>query len=326
MRFFPGFLAAIFFALCAHAAPSTLIVPAADGAYPLAAEVGWRFEQRAAIPTRIQRTNTRDALRAFCEGRNKWVLVARPMLRDELDACTAGRVRFVEIPFALDAVIMVTTRATEFKSDMTRDKLVRLWRQTAGAPRERWSQIDPVWPNTLVTLAAPPKGSSVLDYLERNGIGEPLRSDYQVFADLDQIPMYVAYKRNWMGFVEYSYFRENRNKLYGFPFSNQPGVKAVPPTPAAIVAGEYPALIKPLLMYVEIDALADVTVEKFAATLLELAADLHNDERRTDVHYLPLPETAYPAARERLRTRTLGSRFNGEFVQGARLLELLNKR
>ena len=42
MRFFPVFLAAIFFALCAHAAPNTLIVPAADGAYPLAAEVGWR--------------------------------------------------------------------------------------------------------------------------------------------------------------------------------------------------------------------------------------------------------------------------------------------
>src|SRR5256885_7607201 len=170
---------------------------------------------------------------------------------------------------------------------MTRDKLVRLWRETAGAPRERWSQIDPVWPNTLVTLAAPPKGSSVLDYLERNGIGEPLRSDYQVFADLDQIPMYVAYKHNWMGFVEYSYFRENRNKLYGFPFSNQPGVKAVPPTPAAIVAGGNTAPNKPQLIYLETSAAAPVTGEKIAAAPLGAAADLSNEEARSAEHYPP---------------------------------------
>src|SRR5438876_1276420 len=110
----------------------TFVVPAADGAYPLAAEVAWRFEQRAAVPTRIQRGNTRDALRAFCAGRNKFVLVARPMLREELDTCAAQRVRYVEVPFALDAVIAVTGRGSGIRADVTGDQLARLWTGSAA--------------------------------------------------------------------------------------------------------------------------------------------------------------------------------------------------
>lgn len=310
----------------AHAASVALIVPAADGAYPLASEIGWRFAERASVFTHVVRTNSRQALTLFCSGERPLVLVARPMLRQEIAACAAKGVRFVELPFALDAVVVVASRSAKIESDITRAQLAALWSQTPSGAREHGPQIDPTWPDVALRVVGPAAGASELDYLEHNVVGGPLRRDYIALDDPDQVAMNVVYRADTIAVLDYSRFQESRHKLRAFPFAADARDQGVEPAVDTLLDARYPLLVKPLVLYVEASALADPLIARFSATVLELSPRLHGDEKRDDARYAPLPEVAYERSRERLAARMPGSRFGGELVEGARLIDLLGQR
>jgi phosphate transport system substrate-binding protein len=263
--------------------------------FPITEAVAEEFmaETRGEIRVTVALSGTGGGFRRFCGGETDISNASRPISQEEIDACAAAGVEYLELPVAYDGLAVVVNPANDFVQCLTVQELNQIW--APGSTVQTWNQVRPEWPNQPIRLYGPGTNSGTFDYFTEEIAGEAgaSRSDYTASEDDNVLVQGVAGDVNALGYFGFAYYSENANqlKLVGV----DTGSGCVEPNPQTIESGEYAPLSRPLLLYVKQTSLHTPAVQAFVEFYLETAPQL-----AADVGYVPLEPSRYEEAQAQL--------------------------
>lgn len=94
---------------------------------------------------------------------------SRAMERPDLALCRSNRVEPISFEVGADAIPVVVSQQNDFLTSVTRDQLRQIF---IGA--ERWSEIDPSWPDAPILRFIPGADSGTLDFFVAQVFGDSL--------------------------------------------------------------------------------------------------------------------------------------------------------
>ena len=288
--------------------------------FPIMEAVAEEFQKdHPGVRVTVGISGTGGGFKKFCAGETDLQNASRPITAEELEACRAGGVEFVEYPIAYDGLSIVVNPANDWAACMTVGELKRMWEPEAQGRITRWSQVRPGWPDRELHLYGAGTDSGTYDYFTAAVVGEEgaSRGDFTSSEDDNVIVQGVAGDPDGLGFFGYAYYEQNQGRVKLAEVDGGEG--CVAPSPQTINEGTYQPLSRPLFLYVRRDALDRPEVREFVDYSITNAPGLV-----AEVGYIPLPDAIYHLARERVAERVTGSIYEGGGSQvGTELADLL---
>ncbi|MDQ3139159.1 MAG: substrate-binding domain-containing protein [Pseudomonadota bacterium] len=247
----------------------------------------------------LESTGTGAGMRLFCGG----VGFAHPDLESasrritpaELDQCRAnGVAKVIELEIGLDGLAFAQSPAAPVIDLSAKQIYEALAANPYGRPNrtQRWSEIDPGFPDIPILVYGPPATSGTRDALadllmiagcdsdpamralktsnenRHRAVCTTVRTDGRYVdsgEDDDRVTQQVIVNPGAIGIFGYSYLDKNRDKMRGV------AIGGIAPTEAAIVSGRYPGA-RPLYLYLKgehvgmVPGLKEFVAEYVAAT------------------------------------------------------------
>lgn len=205
-------------------------------------------EESPDIKVTVGESGTGGGFEAFCAGKTDISDASRPIDEEEVAACEAEGIEYVELQVATDALTMVVHPDLDVDC-LTVDQIVALWGPDSTATN--WNEIDPSFPDQEISLFGPGTDSGTYDYMASDVIGaesETTRTDYEASEDDNVLVQGVAGTEGATGYFGYTYFEENADSLKALAIDSGNG--CVEPSAETAQAGEYTPLARPLFIYV----------------------------------------------------------------------------
>lgn len=183
----------------------------------------------------------------FCEGKTDVNDASRPIKDSELRQCNSNGVQPVEFRVATDALTVVINPNNTWAENMTVEQLREIWKPNGA---EKWSDVDPSWPDKNIEAYGAASTSGTFDYLTEVVVGEEdsHRKDYQATEHDNTIVQAVSGSKYAMGYFGFAYYSQNKDKVKAVAVDSGNG--PVKPTLQTAQAGEYKPLARPLFIYV----------------------------------------------------------------------------
>jgi phosphate transport system substrate-binding protein len=257
----------------------------------------------------------------FTRGETEISNASRPIKPEEAEAAEANGIGFIELPVAYDGLAVVTHPSNSFAECLTVEELRAMWAPNSTVTN--WSQVRAGFPDRPLRLFGAGTDSGTYDYFTAAVVGEEgaSRTDFQASEDDNVLVQGVAGDESALGFIPYSYYDSNRERLRLVGIDDgdaSNGAGCVQPSAETVRAGTYQPLARPEFIYVSAAAAEDPAVQAFVAFYLE-----HGGALAEEVGYVPLSDEAYAAAQARFDERITGSVFAGGSQVGVRLEDLL---
>ena len=293
--------------------------------YPIIEAVAEEFQiaQQGAVRVTVGVSGTGGGFKKFCRGETAISNASRPILSEEIEACRAAGVEFIELPIAFDALTVAVNPQNTWLQSLTVEQLRTMWSPEAQGSVQRWNQVDATWPDAEFALFGAGADSGTFDYFTEAVMGKAKssRGDYTASEDDNVLVTGVASDPNAIGFFGYAYYRENQDKLRAVPIQASADVDGVLPSLETVEDGSYTPLSRPVFIYVNAkDAGQRPEVQELIRFFLREAKPLI-----TEVGYVPLPDRAYDMALEKFQSRDTGTVFEGHSEVGVRIEELLQR-
>jgi phosphate transport system substrate-binding protein len=288
--------------LSGGAAAQTIRIDGAHILYPLMTDA---VRAQPGLVADLDFSSTAEGLDRLCGGEVDIVMADRPMLDEEAGFCAETGVESVELPIALDAVVLVANPADAWLEAMTLDEVERIWAPAAEGTVRLWSDVRPDWPQTALSLYGPPQDAPASAQLAEGLFGEPLglRADYAAMDDLDLLAQSVSREEGALAFMGFAGLLSHGETVRALALDAGGG--PVAPELSSILDGTYP-FGRVYLLYVAGSAAARQEVQSFLQPLL---AEM--PERAVRSGLAPLPDRAYDAVARHLEegepTRMLGT-------------------
>lgn len=300
------------------ASGETIQVDGSSTVFPIseAAAEAFSASQRAGARVTVGESGTGGGFRKFCRGETQVQGASRPILAEEMQACAAAGIEYVEAPIAFDGLTVVVHPSNPVRT-VTMAELRQIWAPSAERQVMNWRQVTSTWPDLPLQLFGAGTASGTFDYFTEAVVGtaKSSRTDYTPTEDDNVTVQGVIRNPGAMGYFGYAYFQQNNERLHAL--SIDAGAGPVAPTAETIASGEYP-LARPLFIYVSAEALRRPQVQRFVQYYLTNASRL-----APQVGYVALPDAAYATYVERARTREVGTAFGGAQEVGASIAEVL---
>jgi len=297
----------------------------ADGSstvYPITDFTAAEFQKlkKNAVNVTVDISGTTGGFRKFCRGEIDIADASRPINAGEIADCQKGGVEYVELPVAFDALTVVVNPRNKFLTGISVEELKKLWEPAAEGRIRSWRQVNADWPDAPIRLFGPGGDSGTFDYFTEAIIGKARasRRDYTASEDDNVLVQGVARDVNALAYFGFAYYVANKGKLKAVPIAPERGAAAIEPSLETVNKGSYRPLSRPIFIYVAVKSLARAEVSEFTEFYLRTAA-----QAARAVNYVPLPDSAYRGALERLQNRKKGSVFQGSAEVGMTIEELL---
>jgi phosphate transport system substrate-binding protein len=269
---------------------SPIMVDGSSTVFPISEVMAEEFmaESRGTQVT-VGVSGTGGGFRKFCNDELDITGASRPIKDEEIQACQAAGVEYMEVPIAFDALTVVINPENTWASEMTVEQLKMLWEPAAEGTITRWNQIDPSWPNEPVSLYGPGTDSGTFDYFTEEIVGESTssRADFTASEDDNILVLGVARNRGALGYFGYAYYQENQETLKAV------AVDGVLPSEETLLDGTYTPLSRPIFFYVKKSSFeSKPEVQAFVEFMLENATELV-----PETGYVALPAERYTAIR-----------------------------
>ena len=215
-------------------------------------------------------------------------------IRDaEAQQAADNGIQYYPLRVAMDGMSVMVSPDNDFVECMSTDQLKMIWEP--GSTVEKWSDVDPSWPNKDIALYGPDTDSGTFDYFTEEIMGEAQlsRADYTASADDNVLVQGIAGGKYSLGYFGYAYYQENMDKLKLVAVDSGSG--CVLPTSESIENGSYSPLSRPLFIYVSKQSMERPEVKAFVEFYLDNAAELAQE-----VGYIKLGEAEYASNREAL--------------------------
>lgn len=301
----------------------SISVDGSSTVYPLTDEAvkEYQFEQENEPQFTVAFSGTTGGFRKFCTGETDISNASRPITTQEMEACKAAGVEYIELPMAFDALTVVVHPDNTWAEDITVEELKRLWEPAAEGRITTWNQIRPDWPDQPINLYGAGEDSGTFDYFTEAIVGESgaSRRDYTASEDDTILAQGVANDPNGLGYFGYAYYEEAQANLK--PLAIDAGEGPILPSDEAVINSQYHPLARPLFVYVNAQSLEEKPeLRAFVEYYLINARNLSEV-----VGYVPLPDETYRVVQDHLLENKLGTAFAGEAQTDLTLDELLQR-
>jgi phosphate transport system substrate-binding protein len=316
---------AIFLTLMSFISLASAEIVKIDGSstvFPITEAVAEDFqkEKRGAVRVTVGISGTGGGFKKFCRGETDIVDASRPILKNEMDACKATGVQYVEMPVAFDALTVVVNPKNDWAKTITIAELKKMWEPAAQGKITKWSQVNPAWPDEPLKLYGAGADSGTFDYFTEAIVGKAKssRGDFTASEDDNVLVQGVASDKSALGFFGYAYYVENQKKVKAIAVDGGNG--PVLPSAKTVEDGTYQPLSRPIFIYVNIKSADKPEVRQFVEFYMKNAPALVKE-----VKFFPLPNQAYTTNLEHLNKKKVGTVFGGKSEVGLRIEELLRR-
>jgi phosphate transport system substrate-binding protein len=304
--------------------PQSIKIDGSSTVYPITAAIVEEYNAQAKSPAQasIDFSGTGGGFRKFCAGETDISNASRPIQQDEMEACRQAGIRYIELPVAFDALVVVVNAKNDWVESLTTEELKTIWEPSAEQKITRWQQIRADFPDAPLTLYGPGEDSGTFDYFTEAITGEASvsRRDYVASEDDTILVTGIAQDPNALGYFGLSYYEQNQNQLKALAIDSGKG--AIIPSRQAVENAEYQPLARPLFIYVNAAAAQkNPTLEQFIKFYLDRAPEIVSD-----IGYIPLTEEAYHINWVTFHNGEVGTVFEGKSQFDVTLPELLRKR
>ncbi len=253
-------------------------------------------------------SGTGGGFKKFCNGEIQISDASRPIKASEVQLCADAGIEYIEIPVAIDGLTVIVNKDNTWAQCMTVDELHTMWAPASEDVITRWNQVRPDWPDDKMEMYAPGVDSGTFDYFTEtvNGEGGASRGDFTASEDDNLIIQGVSGGKNGVGYLGYSYYTENAEKLKAVAIDG--GAGCVIPTDDVINNGSYAPLSRPLFIYVRADAATTPHIAEFVRYYLSE----EGQALAAEVGYIPYPQKVYDLALAKFENGASGTVFGGE--------------
>ncbi|MDA7772771.1 PstS family phosphate ABC transporter substrate-binding protein [Pseudomonadales bacterium] len=293
----------------------TVSIDGSSTVFPISEAVAEEF---LAVQPRVRVTvgvsGTGGGFKKFLAGEIDINDASRPIKMKEVKQASASGIGFIELPIAYDGLSVVVNTKNDWVDHLTITELNKIWQP--GSSVTRWSDVRDGWPETEIQLYGPGTDSGTFDYFTEtiNGKSGASRPDYTANEDDNALVRGISGDEGSLGYFGYAYYAANKDKLRVVAIDGGKG--PVAPTEITINNGTYAPLSRPVFIYVRPDALDRKEVRAFVDFYIESAPML-----ATEVGYIPLPDSVYAGAKQRVESREIGTAYHSEALsQSANLL------
>jgi phosphate transport system substrate-binding protein len=296
----------------------TVVGDGSSTVFPITEAVASSFKKKfPKVNVTVAVSGTGGGFKRFVKGETDLSNASRPITAEEFAECKTNKVGFIELPVAYDGLTVVVNPQNDWVKELTVDDLKKIFLAADDAP-QKWSDVNPEWPATPLSIHSPGTDSGTFDYFKEVLVGKDktrsLRADMSVSEDDNVLVTGVSGDKGAIGFFGCAYFFENSKKLKAIPIVNDAG-EAVMPTPETIETGTYNPLSRPLFIYVNEKSLKRPETKQFVDFYLKNAPELS-----AKVGYVSLPADVYAKANDCFIDRNLGTHFTtaeGEKREGS---------
>ncbi|HEY0683584.1 MAG TPA: PstS family phosphate ABC transporter substrate-binding protein [Steroidobacter sp.] len=292
----------------AHA-QSVIKIDGSSTVFPIAEAVAEEFQisKKGKVRVTVGIAGTGGGFKRFCRGETDISNASRPILKEEMAACAAAGIKYIELPVAFDALTVVVNPQNTWVKSLTPADLKKMWEPSAQQRVTKWNQVRSDYPAQQLMLFGPGADSGTFDYFTEavNGKAKASRGDYTASEDDNVLVQGVENNKNAIGYFGYAYYIAHKDKMRAVPIVNGKG-KEVLPSIEAVNDGSYEPLSRPLFIYVRDTAAARAEIKEFIQFYLTEGADLAKE-----VGYVPLPAEAYKVALKHFTERKMGTVFGG---------------
>ncbi|HLA11576.1 MAG TPA: PstS family phosphate ABC transporter substrate-binding protein [Pyrinomonadaceae bacterium] len=294
--------------------------------FPVTEAVAEEFqkEKQGRVNVTVGISGTGGGFKKFSRGEIDVADASRPILTEEMAQAKANGIDFIELPIAFDALTVVVNNQNTWVSSITVEDLKKIWSPEAQGKITRWNQVRPEWPNEEIALFGAGADSGTFDYFTEAIVGKAKssRGDYTASEDDNVLVQGIEGNKYALGYIPYAYYapHSNRMKALSIEWKKNKIQGPVMPSPENVLAGTYNPLSRPLFIYVSRKSLEKPAVKEFVEFYLK-----HVGVLAKEVKYLPLPETAYQMAKDRLQNAQTGSAFGGVPEVGLPVEEILKR-
>ena len=304
----------------AEAQTASIKIDGSSTVFPISEALAEEFQisKRGKVRVTVGIAGTGGGFKKFCRGETDISNASRPISREEMDACKAAGIQYIEIPIAFDALTVVVNKENTWAKTMTIADLKKIWSPDAQGRVNNWNQVKSGYPNLKMMLFGPGTDSGTFDYFTEavNGKSKASRSDYSASEDDNTLVQGVENNKGGLGYFGFAYYSAHKDKLTAVAIDGGKG--PVEPTIANVLNGTYQPLSRPLFIYVKLDAASRPEVQEFVRFSLTKGAGLVQE-----VGYIPLPASAYPLVLKHFEQRKTGSVFGGVPKVGVTIEQLL---
>jgi phosphate binding protein len=300
-----------------------IIIDGSSTVFPIAEAVAEEFqlEQRGRVRVTVGLSGTGGGFKKLCRGDADISNASRPILTEEIDACRAAGIGFIELPIAFDAITAAVHPQNDWVKTLTVADLKKIWEPAAQATIVRWSQVRPEWPDAPLMLFGPGADSGTFDYFTEAIVGKAKssRGDFTASEDDNVLVQGVENNKNALGYFGFAYYVSHQERMRAVPIVNSKGT-AILPSIASVTDGSYEPLSRPLFVYVSANAALRPEVRKFIEFYMTEGPSL-----AAEAGFVPLPEHASQLALKHFQDGRLGSVFGGIPEVGVTIAELLER-
>jgi phosphate transport system substrate-binding protein len=230
-------------------------------------------------------------LRRLCHNEIDVAVAARPIQHDEITACGERKVEFIELPVALDSLVVVVNRQNRFVSSVTIGELATMWGAEAHRKVLRWNQVNSSFPDLPLKLIGPDGRFERASVFAETVLGRGAQPRTDILTSVEDLVLIKSVARDVhaLSYVPFATYAEHRHRL-----------KAV------AVAGFENGLTRPVFYYVNRKSLDRLAVAEFLRFALANGSGIARAAR-----VQPLEEATYRASAERLGRRVAGTAWGG---------------
>ena len=241
----------------------TITLDGSSTVAPLSESAAELFQQEnPGVRVTVGTSGTGGGFEKFCRGETDISNASRPIDDEEAAACEGNGIAFEQVSVANDALSVIVNPENDWAQCLTVEQLNTIWDR--GSNVDNWNQVDPSFPDEPLELFGPGTDSGTFDYFTDaiNGEEGVQRTDYNNIGEDDNAAVTgVAGNRGAMGYLGYSFFAENTDKVKAVEIDGGQG--CVAPSPEAAQDGSYTPLGRQLFIYPSDKALAKSEVQAF---------------------------------------------------------------
>lgn len=219
---------------------------------------------------------------------------SRTIKDEERAACEASSVKFIELEIAFDGLSVVVNPENDWCDCLTVEQLKAIWKPESAI--NKWSDLNPEWPNEKIELFGPGTDSGTFDYFTEAIVGEAKasRADYTPSEDDNMLVTGVEGSKYSLGYFGFAYYAENKDRLKLLGVDAGDG-NCVEPSLETVRSNTYKPLSRPLYIYVNQASLEKPEIAEFVTYYLDNVNQLVEQ-----VGYVPLADDVLAKSKQTL--------------------------
>ena len=292
-------------ACASFAQDSSVRIDGSSTVYPITLAVAEDFQVvNPDARVTVAFSGTGGGFSKFCNNETDISDASRIITQEEIDACAASGIEFIETPVAIDALTVAVNNDNDFVECLTVDELRSIFEPDSSVTS--WSDVRSDFPDQPISFYIPGTDSGTFDYFTEAIAGESgaSRTDVNPSEDDNVLVRGIEGDPNAIGYFGYAYYTENQERIKAVEIDNGDG--CVEPSTENVENGSYSPLSRPLFIYTSV-ASADNK-----PTVADFVNYYFSEDARPlieDTGYVLLSDEIYQAVLDRFENRTTGSAF-----------------